>query len=563
MLISSDRKSYYQKMAQHNLQNYSEQREAFEWSRVFADMDWDAPNELNIAHEVCERHASDRGRVALYYVDKNRNSKKLTFWELSRKSNRFANILEGLDVSKGDRVFTHLPNSLEHYVSLIGTLKTGAIFGAINERYGPDGIAHRLNDSDAKVLITAQYNREKVEEALEKIPSLDHVITVNYDDDELWDDDLSYFVAMESACPNYYITKTSGEDEALLYYTSGTTGPAKGVVHNHEWVAGTGIIHKFTFDLQQEDLLWSTNDLGWFMGPTSTLGAWFLGTPIFTFNGKFDPKTYAKLLSNYPITILSSAPTVYRMLQEKDEIFENADLDLRHIISGGEPLNPAIIEWGEQVLGATIHDGYGQTETTYAITNYPAMEQRPGSMGKPLPGTTADIVDSETGHSLEPGEVGEIAHRGNWPSFFDRYWKKPKKTENSFVGDWYLTGDLAYKDEDGYFWFKGRADDVIISSGYRIGPFAVESSIEELESVSESAVIPKPDEKRGNIVKALILPSDSTEMPLEDQEEEIKNHVKNKLAAHEYPREIEFVDEFPRTAVGKIKRNDLREEEAE
>ncbi|WP_084156915.1 acyl-CoA synthetase [Haladaptatus cibarius] len=561
-------------MSVHNLHDYDEKRETFDWDEIFADADWDAPENLNIAHEVCDRHADDRGKVALYYAGTNGERETLTFWELAEQSNRFANVLSDL-VDSGDRVFSYMPRIPEHYVALIGTLKAGGVWGGVNERFGPDGIAYRLDDCDAKVVITTPKNRGTIEDALADAPSVEHVIVVS--DDVVKNDstasqtksgdgtgieqgDVSYHAAMEEASREFETAETGGEDNALLYYTSGTTGLAKGVLHKHRWVAGVAATQRFAVDLQPGDVYWSTGDLGWLTGPINTLGAWFWGTSLFTYEGEFDPETWADLLAEFPISVLFSVPTAYRMLRENEAVLKGKNLDLRHALSIGEPLSAGVVEWGEDTLGVTIHDTYGQTETgNMIINNYPTMEIRPGSMGKPLPGIEAAVVDPETGEQLEPGETGEIAQRGEYPCFFAEYWNKPEKTASCFVNDWYLSGDLGHLDEDGYFWFEGRADDVIISAGYRIGPFEVESSLGEHPAVAESAVVPKSHRERGNIVKAYVVLSESAEAS-SDLAEDIKTHVKEELSAHEYPREVEFVDELPKTVTGKIRRTELRDQ---
>lgn len=542
-------------MSTHNMDDYTESRERFEWDEVFAAADWDAPDELNIAHEVCDRHPE--GDVALEYAGTDGERETLTFGDLEERSNRFANVLADR-IDRGDRVFSYMPRIPEHYVALIGTLKAGGVWGSVNERFGPEGIAYRLDDCDAKVVVTTDENRDTIDRALEDVPSVEGVVVVG----NAREDDLDYHDATDAASAEFEPVRTSGEDDALLYYTSGTTGPAKGVLHKHRWVAGVAATQRYAVDLRDDDLYWSTADLGWLTGPINALGAWFWGTSQFTYDGEFDPETWVDLLDEYPISVLFSVPTAYRMIREHDEVLVDADLDLRHALSIGEPLGAGVVEWGEEVLGVTIHDTYGQTETgDMIIDNYPTMELRPGSMGKPLPGVTAEVVDPETGEPLEPGETGEIAQRGDYPCFFAEYWDQPEKTENSFKNDWYLSGDLAYKDEDGYFWFEGRADDVILSSGYRIGPFEVESSLGEHEAVAEAAVVPKSHPERGNIVKAYAVLSEGT-APSEQLKGDIQNHVKGELAAHEYPREIEFKEELPKTVTGKIRRTELRDETA-
>ncbi|MFC4360135.1 acyl-CoA synthetase [Halobium salinum] len=554
-------------MSDHNLGDYEERYASFDWSEIYGEADWDAPERLNIAHEVCDRHAdADPDRVALRYVGVDDDggvggSEELTFGELRDRSNRFANVLESLGVDRGERVFSYMPRVPEHYVALVGTLKRGAVWGSVNERFGPDGIAYRLDDCDAKLVVTTADNEETVERALDDAPSVETVVVLGADEAEGDErhDDVDFERAMGEASTEYDAADTEGEDDALLYYTSGTTGLAKGVLHKHRWVAGVAATQRFAVDLRDDDLYWSTADLGWLTGPINTLGAWFWGTTLFTYEGEFDPESWAELLDSYPISVLFSVPTAYRMLRTNEELLDDVDLDLRHALSIGEPLSAGVVDWAEETLGVTVHDTYGQTETgNMVINNYPTMEVRPGSMGRPLPGVTSDIVDPETGEPLGPGETGEIAHRGDFPCFFAEYWEKPEQTADCFENDWYLSGDLAHKDEDGYFWFEGRADDVILSSGYRIGPFEVESSLGEHPAVAEAAVVPKPHPERGNIVKAYVVLTDDAEAS-DELAEEMKEHVKQELSAHEYPREVEFVDDLPKTVTGKIRRTELRD----
>ena len=548
-------------MSQHDasprLTNYEDEYGSFSWDQLYAEADWSAPGALNIAHETVDRHAeATPERTALQYVGTDGEAVTVTFDELAEQSDDL--------VDHGDRVFSYMPRVPEHYAALIGTLKTGAVWGSVNERFGPDGIAYRLDDCDASVVLTTTGNRGTVADALAEVPSVEQVIVVDDGDGAAHDDDMDYHDAVAAADTEFETIRTSGEDDALLYYTSGTTGPAKGVLHKHRWVAGVAATQKFAVDLRPgDDLYWSTGDLGWLTGPINTLGAWFWGTSLFTYEDEFDAAEWAELLDEYPITVLFSVPTAYRMLREHDDVFEGVDLDLRHALSIGEPLSAGVVEWGEDTMGVTIHDTYGQTETgNMIINNYPAMELKPGSMGRPLPGVEAAVVDPDTGEVLEPGETGEIAERGDFPCFFAGYWEEPEKTADCFVdgpdGEWYLSGDLGHMDDDGYIWFEGRADDVIISSGYRIGPFEVESALGEHPAVAEGAVVPKPDRQRGTIVKAYIRLVSGTE-PTDDLKEDIKEHVRTELAAHEYPREIEFVDELPKTVTGKIRRTELRD----
>lgn len=551
-------------MESHNLSEYETTREEFSWEDIYAEADWDAPEELNIAHEVCDRHANSNGSIALQYAGMDGERETITFDDLTERSAQFANVLESHGVKQGDRVFTYLPRIPAHYVALVGTLKCGAVFGGINERLGPDGIAYRLDDCDATAILTTADNRDIVERALADAPSIETVITIDRGNSGIAETDVDYENTMADASADYDPAATSGEDDALLYYTSGTTGLPKGVRHKHRWITGVAATQRFAVDLQADDLYWSTGDLGWLTGTINTLGAWFWGSSLLTYEGEFDPATWADLLDEYPVTVLFSVPTAYRMFREHGEVLADKSLDLRHALSIGEPLSAGVVEWGEEILGVTIHDTYGQTETgNMIINNYPTMELRPGSMGKPLPGIEAEIIDPETGEPMAPGKTGEIAQRDDYPCFFAEYWETPEKTQGCFVdgseGEWYLSGDLATKDEDGYFWFEGRADDVILSSGYRIGPFEVESSLGEHEAVAEAAVVPKPHKQRGNIVKAYTVLSEGLEGS-DALKEDIKTHVKTELSAHEYPREIEFREDLPKTVTGKIRRTELRDE---
>ncbi|MFB6165826.1 MAG: acyl-CoA synthetase [Haloarculaceae archaeon] len=566
-------------MVTHNVVDYDSLRAEFSWDDVYAEADWDAPERLNIAHEVCDRYADDRQRVALYWAGADGQRETVPFWRLAEQSNRFANVLEDI-VDEGDRVFSYMPRIPEHYVAMLGTLKRGAVWGSVNERFGPDGIAYRLADCDAKVVVTTADNQETIEKARQDAPSVEQTIVVEREEGGMnftsamaedvatREDEFSFHGALARADTDYDAAETSGDDDALLYYTSGTTGPAKGVLHKHRWVAGVAATQRYAVDLQPGDLYWSTADLGWLTGPINTLGAWFWGASLLTYEGEFDPASWADLLGEFPVSVLFSVPTAYRMLRANEDVLDGVDLDLRHALSIGEPLSGGVVEWGEQNLGVTIHDTYGQTETgNMIINNYPAMEIRPGSMGKPLPGVTAAVVDPETGEALPPGETGEIAERGDFPSFFAEYWEQPEKTAECFVEDpdgeqWYLSGDLGHVDEDGYFWFEGRADDVIISSGYRIGPFEVESALGEHPAVAEAAVVPRPHEERGNIVKAYVVLTEGHE-PSDDLTEDVKQRVRDELSAHEYPREIEYVDELPKTVTGKIRRTELRDRTAD
>ncbi|GGL60701.1 acyl-CoA synthetase [Halocalculus aciditolerans] len=556
-------------MTTNNLDDYDAARETFDWEDIYDEADWNAGERFNIAHEVCDRHADGSGSIALRWAGANGERETLTFDELAERSSRFANALRAEGVEEGSRVFSYMPRTPDHYVALVGALKAGCVWGSVNERYGPDGIAYRLNDCRASALVTTGDNRDTVSDALDDVDSVETVFVSDALAETTRPGDVDFGDALADASPDFDAVETDREDDALLYYTSGTTGPAKGVQHRHRWLAGVAATQRYAVDLREDDTYWSTGDLGWLTGCINTLGAWFWGTDLFVYEGEFDPDAWADLLDEFPVSVLFSVPTAYRMLREHEDTLDDVDLDLRHALSIGEPLSAGVVEWGEDVLDVTVHDTYGQTETgNMIINNYPAMDIRPGSMGKPLPGIEAAVVDPESGEVLPPGETGEIAQRGDYPCFFAGYWEQPEKTERCFVdgpdGEWYLSGDLGHLDDDGYFWFEGRADDVILSSGYRIGPFDVESALGEHPAIAEAAVVPKPHPERGNIVKAYVVRSDSYSGDADDAlVEDIQSHVKQEVAAHEYPREVEFVDDLPKTVTGKIRRTELRDETGE
>jgi acetyl-CoA synthetase len=532
-------------------------REEFTWDAYWEACDRDARAEVNMGHEVLAGDVEDDD-VAMYWRGTDGEEATLTFGELRRESNRFANVLEDLDVEREARLFTYLPRIPEHYAVILGTLQAGVVFGAINERYGPDGLGHRLDDSDARVAVTTPDNRETLGEATEGVDSIDHVIVVDRDGHGTDDGDLDYHELTEGASTGFEAVPTGPEDPALHYYTSGTTGPAKGVVHPHRFIVALPASIQVTGDIRAGDVYWNTADPGWLTG-LSTLGGWFLEATAVVYEGEFDPHAWADILDEYPISVFGSVPTAYRMLRENDQVLEDVDLDVRTMTSIGEPLNPGVVEWAEERFGTTVLDTYGTSETCgTVVANVPLedWEVRPGSMGRPFPGIDVTLVEPGTSEEVEQGEIGEIAV-GDFPGIFSEYYGREGKTAAKFVDGYALTDDLATEDEDGYLWFQGRADDVILSAGYRIGPFDVESELVDHEAVAEAAVVPKPDAERGNVVKAFVVLSADGE-PTEETRESIRSSVRERLAAHEYPREIEFIDELPKTTTGKIRRTELR-----
>ena len=554
-----------------NLADYEGLTEVFEWDHIYADADWDAPDAVNVAHEVCDRHTSDRGTVALFFVGEDGARERITFWELSQRSNRFANILGELGLERGDRVFAYMPRVPEQYAAMLGTLKAGCVFGGIDPQLGPDRVAYRLADAGASVVVTTPDNRERLARALAEC-DVEHVIVVSDDGIGIRRGDVSYYEAMENAALEYETVETGGSDPALLYYTSGTTGPAKGIVHGHRWIVGVAAAKLYAADLLQHgsDIYWGTGDRGWLTAPVNALGVWFWGHSLLAHDGPFDPERWATILDEFPVTVLSSLPTIYRKLrraEERNGYLADADLDLHRAISTGEPLDAELVEWGEETFGVPIHDTYGQAETGNMIVNtYPSIETRPGSMGKPLPGVEVAIVDPESGERLEADEVGEIAVKGEFPSFFLGYWDDPERTADCFVdgpdGEWYLTGDLGRRDADGYVWYQGRSDDVIISGGTRIGPRVVEDALTDHDAVVEAAAVPTPHPDLEQAVKGYVVLEEDAQAD-EELGDDLVAAVEDVLSDRETPETIEFRDALPRTETGEIRRRELRAESLE
>jgi acetyl-CoA synthetase len=533
---------------------YKQFHKGFDWDDYRDACDWDAQSVLNLGHESIEGNGAPDDALALVWRGADGTERRFTFGDLRDASDLFAGALRELGVEAGDRVFTHLPRIPEHYFSVLGTLKTGALFGAVNERYGVDGLAHRLDDSGARVVLTSPTNLEKVREAAPA--SVEELVIVDRNGEGVPDDCTPYADLIAEASTNGETYRTAPDDPALLYYTSGTTGPAKGVVHGHQFTVGNAAFSDIPADVGEGDLYWVTADLGWLTG-LNALGVWFWGHPIVSYEGAFDTKRWATILDELPVTVLWSVPTAYRMLETDDGVLDDADLSIQNLVSIGEPLNASVIEWAEERFDTPILDGYGSSEAYgTVVSNYPFMEVKPGSMGRPYGGIDVRLVEPNT---LDPaeGDIGEIAVR-EFPSSFLEYWNRPEKTAKTRRDGWILTEDLAKRDEDGYFWFQGRADDVILSAGYRIGPFDIESTLVAHPGVAEAAVVPAPHEERGNIVKAFVVRSPEGRETA-NLRSTLQSHVRERLAAHEYPREIEFVEELPQTVTGKIRRKELRE----
>jgi acetyl-CoA synthetase len=550
-----------------NLEDYEHARQHFSWSEVEKAFTWYETGRINMAYEAIDRHAEGarRNKVALYYSDAERDE-QYTFQEMKENTNKAANLFKKIGINKGDRVFIFMSRSPELYFSLLGAIKLGAIVGPLFEAFMEGAVKDRLENSEAVALVTTPELLPRVPSG--QLPALKYIVLVgkNVDLKQAQKEHptvtfYDFYQEMKEADTDFEIVWVDKEDPLILHYTSGSTGKPKGVLHVHYAMVQHYLTGKWILDLKEDDIYWCTADPGWVTGTSyGVFAPWLNGATNVIRGGRFSPDDWYGTIEKYKVTVWYSAPTALRMLMGAgDDVVKRYDLSsLRHILSVGEPLNPEVIHWGLKVYGQRIHDTWWMTETgAILIANYPCMDIRSGSMGKPFPGIEADILD-DNGNPLPPYQMGNLAIKAGWPSMMRAIWKNEEKYNEYFrIKGWYISGDSAYKDEDGYFWFQGRVDDVIMTSGERVGPFEVESKLVEHPAVAEAGVIGKPDPVRGEIIKAFISLRDGYE-PSEELMEEIRQFVKTGLAAHAAPREIEFKDKLPKTRSGKIMRRVLK-----
>ncbi|MCH8642346.1 acetate--CoA ligase [Staphylococcus lugdunensis] len=548
---------YKSEPGEYNLSNYEDVYQNFDWNEVEKAFSWYKTGKINMAYECIDRHVDDgKGdKIALNYKD-NERQEQYTFSDIQHLSNQAANVLvEHANVQKGDRVFIFMPRTPELYFAFLGILKVGAIVGPLFEAFMEKAVTDRLANSEAKVVITTNKLLHRIPQ--EKLPHLKKIIIV---DDDVSDDYIDFNKLMQSASTSFNITWLQRDDGLILHYTSGSTGQPKGVLHVQQAMLLHYITGKYVLDLQENDVYWCTANPGWVTGTSYGIFApWLNGVTNCIAGGRFTPEQWYKMIEAFKVTIWYTAPTALRMLMSAgDDIVQKYNLStLRSILSVGEPLNPEVIKWAKSAYGKRVLDTWWMTETGgHMIVNYPAMDVKLGSMGKPIPGVEAAIIDDE-GNELPANRMGNLAIKKGWPSMMYEIWDNPEKYRSYFIGDWYISGDSAYKDEDGYFWFQGRVDDVIMTAGERVGPFEVESKLVEHEAVAEAGVIGKPDPVRGEIIKAFVALRQGYE-PTDDLKEDIKKYVKEGLSAHAAPREIEFRDKLPKTRSGKIMRRVLK-----
>ncbi|MEC1663917.1 acetate--CoA ligase [Bacillus halotolerans] len=545
----------------HNLENYDETYRQFDWSEAEKHFSWHKTGKLNAAYETIDRHAESfrKNKVALYYKDAKRDE-KYTFKEMKEETNRAGNVLRRYgNVEKGDRVFIFMPRSPELYFIMLGAIKIGAIAGPLFEAFMEGAVKDRLQNSEAKVVVTTPELLERI--PVDKLPDLQHIFIVGGQAEKRGTNIIHYDEVAKHESTRLDIEWMDRKDGYLLHYTSGSTGTPKGVLHVHEAMVQQYQTGKWVLDLKEEDIYWCTADPGWVTGTVYGIFApWLNGATNVIVGGRFSPESWYGTIEQLGVNVWYSAPTAFRMLMGAgDEMAAKYDLtSLRHVLSVGEPLNPEVIRWGHKVFHKRIHDTWWMTETGgQLICNYPCMDIKPGSMGKPIPGVEAAIVDNQ-GNELPPYRMGNLAIKKGWPSMMHTIWNNPEKYESYFMpGGWYVSGDSAYMDDEGYFWFQGRVDDVIMTSGERVGPFEVESKLVEHPAIAEAGVIGKPDPVRGEIIKAFIALREGFE-PSDKLKEEIRQFVKQGLAAHAAPREIEFKDKLPKTRSGKIMRRVLK-----
>lgn len=550
----------------YNLANYQESVVDFSWEEVEKQFSWYKSGKVNMAHECIDRHVADGygDKIALHYLN-DKEEIQFTFSQLKEKTDHLATVLKNNGVKKGDIVFIFFPKNPDCYIAMIAAIKIGAVAGPLFEAFMEEAIRDRISDCNGRYLITDSDLVKRVPKG--DLPTLEKIF-VTAEPEQCADGEISLNDLLRSTKMEGNVTEWLDLDDRLnIHYTSGSTGKPKGIIHAHRAMIQQYQTGKWVLDINEDDVYWCTAHPGWVTGTVYAIFApWLNRATIVLFGGRFDAESWYSTIERTGVTVWYSAPTAFRMLKaEGDAILQQYDLSsLRHLLSVGEPLNPEVIHWGIEKLGQRIHDTWWMTETgAQLIVNLPSEVIKPGSMGRAFPGIEVTILDDE-GRKQPSGQIGHLAIKAPWPAIMREVWKNKEKYDSYFqFGDWYLAGDLAYQDEDGYIFFQGRSDDMINSSGERIGPFEVESKLIEHEAVAEAGVIGKPDPLRGEIVKAFIVLKKGYENSPRLLKE-IKEFVRYKLSAHASPREIEVLDELPKTKIsGKILRRELKALEEE
>ena len=555
-----------------NLLDYERECARFDWSDAEHMLDGlPGGRGLNIAYEAVDRHvAAGRGdRLAIRHIAREGATTNITYGDLAADSARFANALATIGVGKGDRVFALSGRVPALYAAALGTLKCGAVFCPLFSAFGPDPIAARMEIGEGRVLVTSRgLYRRKVAGLREGLPMLETILLTDGTADDEGDGVLALPRLMAEASPVFEIPPTDREDMALLHFTSGTTGKPKGAVHVHEAVVMHVVTGRYALDLHDDDVFWCTADPGWVTGTSyGVLAPLSCGVTVVVVEAEYDPATWYGVLQDEAVSVWYTAPTAVRMMMRAglEMLADYRFPSLRFVASVGEPLNAEAVVWGESAFGCPIHDNWWQTETGgIMISNFAGLDIKPGSMGRPLPGVEAAIVRREADGGVavadEPDVEGELALRSGWPSMMRAYLDEDERYRKCFAGDWYLSGDLARQDAEGYFWFLGRADDVIKSSGHLVGPFEVESALMEHPAVVEAAVIGVPDETAGQLIKAFVTLHQG-HAPDEAMRRNLLGHARKRLGPAVAPKFIEFRDQLPKTRSGKVLRRLLRARE--
>ena len=547
---------------------YDEIPPDFRWENIYEELAWLPGGFLNKAVEAIDRHAEgpDANKPAMIWEGKNGEREVYTFGQMKGLTNQFANVLLSVGIQKGDRVFIFMDRLPELYIAFFGALKAGAVVGPLFSAFGPEPVKDRLQDSAAKVLVTQPDLRRKITPIIPELMDLQHIIVVNKDSRDPFDvdvTDLDYYEEMSKHTQQFDVVPTTMNDYSIMHYTSGTTGKPKGAYHRHLAAVQQYATGKWALDLHPDDIYWCTADPGWVTGTSyGMMAPWTNGVTQIIYEGGFSAARWYQVVQDHKVTVWYTAPTAIRMLMKAGvDVPRRYDLStLRFMCSVGEPLNPEAVVWGDKVFGMPFHDNWWQTETgAIMIANTPTVPVKPGSMGRPMPGITPGILDNDF-NEVPVGEDGNLAVRPGWPSMFQGYWNNSEMYNDRFKKGWYITGDRARMDEDGYYWFVGRADDVINTAGHLVGPFEVESALIEHPAVAEAGVIGKPDPIAMEVVKAFVSLKDGYEESAELRRN-ISQFARQKLSAAVAPREIEFIPSLPKTRSGKIMRRLLKARE--
>ncbi|PLX21889.1 MAG: acetate--CoA ligase [Salinivirgaceae bacterium] len=551
-----------------NIGSYEKRLENFDWSIAENELNYKKGDNINIGW-YCSDRICDLGKAnkpALIWEGLGGKEKQYTFNDVRLRSNTIASFLKDLGIQTGDRVCLFMDKIPELYIGFLGILKLGAVAQPLFSAFGDESLHVRLDNAETTAIITQRKHVSKVRKILDKMPYMKHIILVDYDGSKpLREREIAFNMDEAEQVENFEIAPTKAESHSVLHYTSGTTGQPKGVKHVHYSLISQYLTTKWVLDLQEDDIYWCTADPGWVTGTSyGIIGPWSLGITQCVLDTGFSAESWYRFIEKRKITMWYSAPTAIRSLMKAGEdLIKQFDLStLRHLASVGEPLNAEAVIWSEKVFGKPFLDTYWQTETgSMMLTNFPDMKIKPGSMGKPFPGITATILDTKTFEPInEIGKPGLIGFKPGWPAMMRTYWNNEETYNKKFENGWYLPGDRAYIDNEGYYWFIGRDDDVINTGGHLVSPFEVESALLEHEAVAESAVVAKPDDVNMEVVKAFVTLKPGY-VADEDMELKIMNFIRKKLSPLAMPQEIEYRDSLPKTRSGKIMRRVLHAEE--